>query len=112
MVWVGYDDNRDLDLEGARSALPIWTEFMKKAVQFRHSAQHLPGPPKSVVSVMIDPYTGLVAGPDCTARKAEYFLQGSAPTRICSHIPVEDPEVISDLPFRTDFTMKPVETIH
>src|SRR5881296_2310756 len=25
--WVGFDDNRDLNLEGARSALPIWTDF-------------------------------------------------------------------------------------
>src|SRR6059058_510397 len=33
IAWVGYDDNRDLNLEGARSALPIWTEFMIKATQ-------------------------------------------------------------------------------
>src|SRR6059036_3526386 len=31
IAWVGFDDNRDLNLEGARSALPIWTEFMMKA---------------------------------------------------------------------------------
>jgi penicillin-binding protein 1B len=33
IAWVGFDDNRDLKLEGARSALPIWTEFMLKAYQ-------------------------------------------------------------------------------
>ena len=33
IAWVGYDDNRDLNLEGARSALPIWTEFMIKATR-------------------------------------------------------------------------------
>ena len=32
VVWVGFDDNHDLNLEGAKSALPIWTEFMVKAV--------------------------------------------------------------------------------
>jgi len=32
VVWVGFDDNTELELEGAQSALPIWTEFMKKAV--------------------------------------------------------------------------------
>src|SRR5262249_53495000 len=31
IAWVGYDDNRDLNLEGARSGLPIWTEFLIKA---------------------------------------------------------------------------------
>jgi penicillin-binding protein 1B len=31
--WVGFDDNSDLNLEGARSGLPIWAEFMNKAYQ-------------------------------------------------------------------------------
>ena len=31
IVWVGFDDNRDLDLSGAVSAAPIWAEFMKRA---------------------------------------------------------------------------------
>ena len=33
IVWVGYDDDRELRLTGAASALPIWTEFMKRAVE-------------------------------------------------------------------------------
>jgi penicillin-binding protein 1B len=31
IVWVGYDDDRELRLSGSASALPIWTEFMKRA---------------------------------------------------------------------------------
>lgn len=31
VVWVGLDDNTDLKIEGGKSALPIWTHFMKKA---------------------------------------------------------------------------------
>jgi penicillin-binding protein 1B len=31
VVWVGLDDNTDLKIEGGKSALPIWTLFMKKA---------------------------------------------------------------------------------
>ena len=30
VAWVGYDDDRDLNLTGAQSALPVWTEFMKR----------------------------------------------------------------------------------
>ena len=30
VVWVGFDDNRELNLEGAHSAAPIWAEFMKR----------------------------------------------------------------------------------
>ena len=35
IVWIGFDDNKELHLEGARSALPVWTEFMKRAHQYR-----------------------------------------------------------------------------
>jgi penicillin-binding protein 1B len=31
VVWVGFDDNTDLKIEGGDSAVPIWTAFMKKA---------------------------------------------------------------------------------
>lgn len=33
VVWVGYDDNRNLGIEGGKSALPIWVDFMKQASQ-------------------------------------------------------------------------------
>jgi membrane peptidoglycan carboxypeptidase len=33
VVWVGRDDDRPLGLTGAQAALPIWTEFMKRATQ-------------------------------------------------------------------------------
>ena len=35
IVWVGFDDNRDLNIEGAKSALPIWAEFMRRAHEHR-----------------------------------------------------------------------------
>ncbi len=94
IVWVGYDDNRDLDLEGAKSALPIWTEFMKRATQLRQSPPKLPGPPDTVVKVTIDPTTGLKAGPDCQSRRTEYFEAGTAPTRVCSHVPALNPDLL------------------
>ena len=31
IVWVGFDNNQELPLSGSRSALPIWTKFMKRA---------------------------------------------------------------------------------
>jgi penicillin-binding protein 1B len=31
VVWVGCDDDRDLNITGAQSALPLWTEFMKRS---------------------------------------------------------------------------------
>jgi membrane carboxypeptidase/penicillin-binding protein len=29
VVWIGYDDNRQLNLTGAESALPVWSEFVQ-----------------------------------------------------------------------------------
>jgi penicillin-binding protein 1B len=33
LVWIGFDDNTDLGIEGGDSAAPIWAEFMKQANQ-------------------------------------------------------------------------------
>jgi penicillin-binding protein 1B len=58
-VWVGYDDNRDLGLEGAKSALPIWIEFMRAAHKMKRYkfADKLPGPPARMNGAMhhVDP---------------------------------------------------------
>jgi len=35
VVWVGFDDNSELGLEGAKSALPNWAAFMKQALAIR-----------------------------------------------------------------------------
>ncbi len=66
IVWVGFDDNRELDLEGAHSALPIWTEFMKRALTLRKYADAKPfEAPSGVVTVTIDPESGMPAGAQC-----------------------------------------------
>jgi len=31
LVWVGFDNNKPHGLTGAEAALPIWTEFMRRA---------------------------------------------------------------------------------
>ena len=84
VVWVGYDDNRELGLEGARSALPIWAEFMKRAVRFPGYARPFNGPPDGVVAVKIDAETGQLAGPNCPDTRSEYFLAGTEPQMECA----------------------------
>jgi penicillin-binding protein 1B len=84
VVWVGFDDNRELDLEGARSALPIWTEFMKRAVKRREFARPFPAPPPGVVQVRVDLNSGLRAGPDCQGPiRPAYFISGTEPRATC-----------------------------
>src|SRR5438552_17436952 len=38
VVWVGFDDNQPVGLSGAQAALPIWTQFMMRALAGRTSA--------------------------------------------------------------------------
>jgi penicillin-binding protein 1B len=85
VVWVGFDDNRDLDLEGSKSALPIWTEFMKRASRRVSYRQPLSKPPAGVVGLNIDSETGLLASDECQKVRVEYFKAGSEPDTICSH---------------------------
>jgi len=56
VVWVGYDDNRDLRLLGADSALPIWAEFMRQAHQLPayRSVGYFSSPPERAGLVDID----------------------------------------------------------
>ncbi len=86
VVWVGYDDNRDLDIEGAKSALPIWAEFMKRATQHGNYARPFPPPPSGLTTATIDDESGELAGPLCTRTRNEYFITGSEPATICAHV--------------------------
>jgi penicillin-binding protein 1B len=91
IVWVGYDDYRELGLEGARSALPIWTEFMQEAIRYAQYGNVKPfGPPPGVVRADVDLETGQLAGPDCPGRiVSAYFIPGTQPTGICGPLAVE-----------------------
>ena len=90
VVWVGFDDNRDLNLEGARSALPIWAEFMKRASQLGpYGTAHDFGRPKGIVTVEICAETGQLAEPDCPTVRPEVFIAGTEPVAD-SHQPVGD----------------------
>ncbi len=84
IVWVGFDDHRDIKLEGAHSALPVWTEFMKRAHQHRQyrSVSDF-DPPAGVVSVQIDPESGQLATAGCPKVRTEYFIDGTQPVEIC-----------------------------
>ena len=86
IAWVGFDDNRDLNLEGARSALPIWTEFMLKAYQLYplRDKPHMPfEPPRGIEFVTIDADTLMLATPFCQNTFQEAFILGTAPTAYC-----------------------------
>ncbi len=81
-VWVGYDEAMPLGYgeAGAVTALPIWISFMKAAESGR-PAVDFPRPP-GIVTVRIDPVTGLLAAPELGEGVDEEFLDGTAPTEV------------------------------
>ena len=84
VVWVGFDDNRDLGLSGTAAAAPIWAEFMKRAValpEYRKVEQF--DPPPGVTEVTVDPQSEQLATPTCPTTKQEVFLAGTEPTQYC-----------------------------
>ncbi|MGD1154953.1 MAG: PBP1A family penicillin-binding protein [Terriglobia bacterium] len=80
VVWVGYDDDRDLDITGAHSALPVWTEFMKRTTGL--PVYKTPQPfsqPDGIETAAIDNLTNLVALADPALTHSEVFIAGTEP---------------------------------
>jgi penicillin-binding protein 1B len=85
VVWVGFDDNRDLNLEGAHSALPIWAEFMARV---SHLAPYRNGKafaaPSGIRQVEICAGSGKLAGPYCPDVRIDVFIAGTEPVAECA----------------------------
>lgn len=84
VVWVGFDDNRELKLDGSRTALPIWAEFMRRAHQhreYRDAGDFVA--PSGIAIAKVDVNTGQLATPRCPKVRTEYFIAGTEPA-VCS----------------------------
>jgi penicillin-binding protein 1B len=84
VVWIGFDDNKQLGLTGAEAALPIWTDFMKNVVDLR---PELGGKsfaqPDGVTIVEIDPETEGLATGRCPQHELVAIASSQAPTAEC-----------------------------
>jgi membrane carboxypeptidase/penicillin-binding protein len=81
VVWVGFDENQPLGLSGAQAALPIWTDFMVRALAGTPSIPF--EAPEGISFVAIDPDTGKLAVPGCPRALREAFLAGTEPLQAC-----------------------------
>jgi penicillin-binding protein 1B len=98
VVWVGFDDGRQLGLTGADSALPIWTEFMKKALAFRPDLGGESFPRASgLTRAPACDEAGSLAGTYCPSSHEEIFLAGTVPPACSLHIaPAEIPLMLDE----------------
>lgn len=90
-VWLGFDQNQSLGRAeyGGTAALPIWIDFMKVALEGREDKpRHQPA---GLVTVRIDPATGLRATASQEA-VFEWFKEGTEPhTSSAEGIPAGQP---------------------
>jgi penicillin-binding protein 1B len=83
-VWIGFDDNKQLGLTGAEAALPVWTEFMKAAIDLR---PELGGKffdqPAGITIVDVDPESEELATRSCPSHERVAILSSQAPNSEC-----------------------------
>jgi penicillin-binding protein 1B len=82
VVWVGFDDNQPVGLQGSQAALPIWVQFMTRALA-GHPDQPPVQAPDGIGYAEIDPDTGKLAAPFCPRIISSPFLAGTEPTDAC-----------------------------
>ncbi len=84
VVWIGFDDNRQLGLTGAASALPAWVDFVANAVKLR---PELGGRtfecPAGIKFVEIDSETGLLSKVTCPHRQLIAVAENLQPNLEC-----------------------------
>ena len=84
VVWIGFDDNKQLGLTGAEAALPAWIDFMNDAIALRPD---LGGEnfecPEGIKFVEIDSATGLISTITCPVRELIAVTDRMAPSLEC-----------------------------
>lgn len=99
-VWVGYDDHRSIGPKetGARTALPIWLEFIKKSLGNREKEDFTV--PDGILFKQIDPRTGLLSTENCKQSYREAFMPGTEPRKFCDELAPsgEEPPVPDEAP--------------
>ena len=85
-VWVGFDQERPLGEaeEGARTALPIWINFMREAL--RGVAEERRAMPDGLVTLRISPQTGELVSDENREGLPELFM--------ANHLPQNEPGTI------------------
>ena len=79
-TWVGFDEPKSMHEYAVKTALPMWIYFMEKVLQGK--PENPPLQPDGLVTVKIDPTTGLLARPEQKDSIYEIFTQETVPTEI------------------------------
>lgn len=95
VVWVGFDNQSKLGLSGAQAALPIWTEFMKRATAGTPVSDFVA--PSGIKMIDIDPVSGYRATPRCPQVIREAFFEGEEPSGSCPLHPAPLAQILTPI---------------
>ncbi|MBI4211528.1 MAG: PBP1A family penicillin-binding protein [Deltaproteobacteria bacterium] len=84
LVWVGYDDNAEMKMSGARAALPIWARFMRNVALTPNAGDF--ARPRNVVTIKVDLKNGGRYKKSCKDEFDEAFIDGTEPEESCDEI--------------------------
>ena len=89
-AWVGFDDHKPLGSRetGASAALPMWIYFMENAMKC--VPEKVVEVPQELVTVKIDPQTGLLAAQGQANAIFEVFRTANVPKQTASAITVDE----------------------
>jgi len=86
VVWVGHDDNHDLGLTGGQAAVPIWTDFVKRALELRPDlAADRFQVPSGLETIEIDSDSGMLATEFCPHRQRILVAYSLIPPECIAH---------------------------
>ena len=77
-IWVGYDDNRNIETSIYSNPKNIWADTMEKYLKDKEKVWF--DMPSNVVGVLVDPISGKPATSDSNKKKILYYLKGTEPT--------------------------------
>ena len=77
-VWVGYDDNRDIEASDYKYSRNIWVEATEGYLQDQEDAWYKQ--PNNVVGVLVNPITGKPASDADEKKKIMYYVKGTEPS--------------------------------
>lgn len=77
-VWVGYDNNKNIDRNELKFSKNIWADTMENYLRDKQDSWYTK--PNDVISVLVNPLNGKIATNTSKRKKIIYYLKGTQPT--------------------------------
>ena len=76
-IWVGYDDNKELDSKDYKYVKKIWANTMESYLKDKDNTWYKK--PNNVIGVLVNPITGELSIEKDDKKKILYYINGSEP---------------------------------